>query len=622
MAQRIMEQALNEFYKSMPVTPPGLADPFSSEAQPFCTSDEDKNGTILIHDNQIFVTPPLPGGKPARISALHPVLLTVNGHQVIDPTEVNSFDRIAWQICEKPQYQIAISEDRLRAYFILYKTEKYAWKLVNCPASACVTVRAEPDRELVLSTLTVEQIITGFNNNFFIRNLNISALYAELCSPTYLPVCISAGKAPIPGKDGRLQLLIQRDYSIKEPPSNTRYYPEMTYVRKGEIIGRVLLPEEGVPGFDVYGGILPAPAPRSIQLVTKQHIAQLPNGEIAALAQGRPRVTGIGSGVNTIDLPDVYIVPETFDRTDGPILFAGDVIAPSDIGPDVIIEALGSVYIYGNLRNSKITATGSIMVRGVIENSELYSGSYGVINHRLCKLSKLLMKETHRLREASRTLAETVQSLQHTVKYNLVVMLLLESKYRQIPNLIVELQNALHVMNTSNTQDVEQLRHLLKVFLHPGEFTEFITDDALESFLKELNSLYEGIAAMQEAYVAVDITNARDSIIKSAGPIHIHQGSIVQCRIASDGDILFKQDGAVCEASSLEAAGSITAQHVYGSQTVRSVLRAGKQITARQINNCAVTIEEISANIVQTAENAVFTVQSLQKIGQPETQES
>lgn len=133
-------------------------------------------------------------------------MLKINWKTVTEPTEVTSADHITWEICEKPQYQITVSPDKLKVHFTLYRAEKYAWNLVNCPASFEAAVRAEPNRAMLLSTLTIEQILSSLDNRSILRNLNIPALYAELNNPTYLPVCIAEGRAPLPGKKSRLQL--------------------------------------------------------------------------------------------------------------------------------------------------------------------------------------------------------------------------------------------------------------------------------------------------------------------------------------------------------------------------------------------------------------------------------
>ncbi|AIQ21065.1 hypothetical protein H70357_33595 [Paenibacillus sp. FSL H7-0357] len=615
MPQHIIEKFRHVFHTTTPIGNPDLPALPSVQAKPLRGGDEDKNGRIIVQNNQIFITPPLPGGKPAVISSVHPVVLNINRKTVTDPTEVTPTDRITWEICEKPQYQITVSEDKLKVYFTLYRAEKYAWKLASSPAAADVTVRAEPNCGLLLSTLTVDQIIAGFKKSSIMRDLNIPALYAELNNPTYLPVCIAEGKAPIPGKNARLELLFAEDREYEfirtADPADFPNHPRVPFVQEGEVIACKLPAEEGVPGIDVYGGIIPSPPPQDIQLVTKECTTLLADGGIVSLRQGRPRLTGCGLNRKVFDFPQTYLVPGDTDPEAAKMMFPGDVVATNDIGNQTILEALGNVYIYGDVTHATITATGSIFVQGKVVSSQLYSGHYGARHNRLCMYSALLMEEMTSLRKASQQLANTVQSRQQTVKYGLVVMLLLESKYDHLPGLISDLQDVIAGMNPDYPIDTGQLRHMLEVFLHPGQFTDFFTDAVLSTFLRLLQDLHDAISGMQEENTQIDIASSQHSIIKSGGDLHVHKEGILHSQLFSSGDVRFVMNEAECTDSSVEAAGSISAQTVGKQSSEKSVLTAGNNITVRKICNSEVTIGEYTAKIDGTDEELVFTAQSL-----------
>lgn len=523
MTQHTLQQSEDEHYKTMPHGHTGPALPSYADSRHPGGSSGNKNGIIIVQNNRIFITPPLPGGKPAVISAVHPVILKLNRQTLNEPAEVTSSNHISWEISEKPQYQITVSEDKLRAYFTLYRVEKYAWKLVNCPAGDDIIVRAEPDFGLLLSRLTVDQVIAGFDKSSIIRSLNIPALYAELNNPTYLPVCIASGKSPVPGKNARLEMLFPagnvNGFSLEDCLEDSRKQPAVPAVREGEIFARKLPSQEGVPGFDVYGGILPAPAPQDLKLTAKEGIRLLPDGAVMALRSGRPRITGKGTPVTTIDFPECYMVSEDMGQEAALIAFPGDIVVSGDLGEDTVIEAIGNVYLYGNVSNSTISATGSIVVRGKITGSRLYSGYYGAKHNRLCMNSKLLMEEISRLRVAAVQLAATVQSRQQTVKYGLVVMLLLESKYGHLPGQFRELQSLLSGLGPGYPQDYSQLQRILEVFLHPGQFTDYITDAVLDTFMQLLKEACDSVAAMQEENARIDIAAADTCLIESDGEI-------------------------------------------------------------------------------------------------------
>ncbi|KAI7266603.1 hypothetical protein KC345_g8140 [Hortaea werneckii] len=533
MPQHFIEPTRYEFVESMMLERSGFLDSSSVEGRLSGGGDGDKNGIILVQNNQIFITPPLPGGKPALISAVHPVVLKINWKTVTEPTEVTSADHITWEICEKPQYQVNVSPDKLKVYFTLYRAEKYAWDLVNCPASFEAAVRAEPNRALTLSTLTIEQIIASLDKSLILRNLNIPAIYTELNKPTYLPVCIAEGKAPLPGKESRLEwslpehtilgngMLLETDRTEFKNPQDYRNFPGAPFVREREVFARKLPPEEGIPGFDVYGGVLPPPPPHDLTFMAGSDARLLSSGKIIALRTGRPRITKGPDRVKNCDFPAVQLISGEKASAAVDMMCAGDVVIQGDLEGPVRIEALGNVYIYGNARQCTITATGSIYVSGQVTLCNLYAGLTGVQQHRLYCFSKLLQEEICGLREAARLLAENVESRQQSVKYGLVILLLLEDKYSHIECLISDLQAALLCMDPSFQPGTDQLKYMLEVFAHPGQFTEFITDTILNTFSRLLGGLYNGIALMQEEYVIIDIARSQDSILQSGGDLNV-----------------------------------------------------------------------------------------------------
>ncbi|MBW4082105.1 flagellar assembly protein A [Paenibacillus sp. S150] len=617
MPQHIIERSRYEFIASMLLGKPDLLTLYSVDAQTFGGTDRSKNGVIIIQNNQIFITPPLAGGKPAVISAIHPVVLKNNGHIITGPTPITTADHLTWEICEKPQYQITVSDDKLKVYFTLYRAERYAWNLVNNPASADVTVRAEMNREALLSILSIEQIMAGFEISPIVSSLNIPALYEELSNPTYLPVCIAEGKAPIPGTNARLELLYQKkienEFKYVDQPAGEPGRQEFLLVQEGEVFAQKLPPQPGLPGFDVYGGVLPPPPPRDLTLLTGPNAALLPSGEISALRKGRPRITGNGTFIKTIDFPQTYLISQTDTEEAGTIMFPGDIIAAHHLNKNTVIEALGNVYIYGDVRNSRITATGSIFISGKAVESELYAGAFGAAHNRLISFSRLLIKEIAGLRKAARHLAETVESRMQTVKYGLVIMLLLEGKYEHLPRLISDMRELLSGMNADYQQDTKILKHMIEVFLQPGQLAERITDAGIGSLLRLLKNLAEGIELLQEELVRIDIAGSQNSIIKSGGDIHIHGEGIALSQLYSCGDIYVVKDGSSCIDSAIEAAGSIAAQKVCGKSISGSSLVAGEQVTVHSICNASVTVGGYRTEITEAGGNITFTAKTLKQ---------
>lgn len=450
-------------------------------------------------------------------------------------------------------------------------------------------------------------------------NLNIPALYAELNNPTYLPVCIAMGKAPLPGRNGRLEPVARLSLNEASGTSGADC-PEpdadcpaaaVFQVRTGEILARKLPPQEGMPGYDVFGGVLPPLQPEDITLLPSDCFSLLPGGDIVANREGRPRFTGWDTPAMRIDFPDTHVISESTTTADGTLVFAGDIIAPQGISEHSTIEALGNIYITGDVRHAVIAATGSIVIRGKVTDSHIYCGDCGARQHRLYQSPDQLIAELNLLRSAARMLEENLRSRQQPVKYGLVVLLLLEGKYAHLPGMIRGLQGLLAGDRPAAPVDTGQLKHMLEIFLHSRQFTEFINDDIIGTFLDLLEELRDGVFHMHEGNVRIDISGAEDSLLQSGGSLYIHGESAAGSTLLAAGNVGFLMAQSVCCGSKVEAGQSITLQLAESFGGEKTQLTAGLKVTARQISGTSIHIGGYTAEIDEPAEAGVFTAQSL-----------
>ncbi|WP_054942761.1 DUF342 domain-containing protein [Paenibacillus ihuae] len=578
--------------------------------------ENDLGGRVLVRAGKIFVQDPLPGGRPAVISAAPPVVILVNGQPVSGPAEVTSQDTVEWEIIEPPLYTITVSEDRLQAFFTLHSPKRYQWKLNDYYSASIVEVEAALDTETVVELLSLNRIITDFEHRGIIQNLNISGIHAELQNPTYQPITAAKGRAAVPGENAQLELFfsetIENEFSEIEGQVDFRSHLRIPSVIRGEVIARKIPLVEGIPGCDVYGEILYPPLPNDVNIIAKNNTVVLINNEIRALREGRPRVTG--DKIKYFDITTTYIVPGNVNIKTGNILFSGDVIVRGNVEDNMIIESLGNVYVDGSIYNSTITATGSILVKGNVVNSKLYSGYFGVLYNRIFNCSKLLIEEAQLLRTAVRLLIQAVQARKQSVKYGQAVVLLLESKFHKIPQLTKELLSVLATVQASYHQDLQQTLHFLNLLLKPAQLVDFMNEAALSGVISMLEELHMGVARLQETKVEVNIGKCQNSTLKSNGDIMIHRDGIVQSELFSSGNISFRKTFSMCRGSKLEAGGSISAFYVGGESGAQSYLKAKQSISVHKMYLGRVTIDRYTADITEPVENMVFNIDNIRTI--------
>ncbi|MGN7763306.1 flagellar assembly protein A [Paenibacillus sp. 22594] len=618
MPKRMSEQDLNKLINMLELTPNDgeheflVKESFISDGSP----DDELSGRLLVRADKILVQDPLPGGAPAVISAVLPVVIHVNGQAIEEPTPVTSQDIIDWELSEPPLYAITISEDRLMAFFTLYSPKKFRWRLNNQYSSSVLKVDASIDLETVTGQLGLNQIIVDFEQRGIIQNLNISGIHGELQNPTYQPIPASKGRAAVPGENARLDLFfsetIENEFNEIEGQVDYRSHLRIPSAIRGQVIARKTPIAEGIPGYDVYGEILYPPPPNDITVLARNNTVLLINNEVRALYEGRPRVTG--DKIKSFDICTTYLVPGNVNIKSGNIVFSGDVVIRGDVEDNMIIESLGNVYVAGSIYNSTITATGSILVKGNVVNSNLYSGYFGVMYNRIYNCSKQLIDEGRNLQKAVWMLNQAVQSRNQSVNYGQAVLLLLESKFQKIPQIIKELLSVLTTVQANYHQDLGQTLHFLNLFLKPVQLVDFLTEASLSGVIGMLEELHSGVARMQESKVEVNIGKCQNSTLKSNGDILIHRDGIVQSELFSSGNITFLKTFSVCRGSKLESGGTISAYYVGGESGAQSLLKAKHSITVRKMYHGKITVDRYTTEITEPVENMNFDAEKVRML--------
>ncbi|MBW7456822.1 FapA family protein, partial [Paenibacillus sepulcri] len=495
MKKKISEDELSQLIKQLHL---GEVDAVSrsSTNEGDIRSPLKQDGWIQVIEHRIIVHDPVNNGKLPVISAIAPVKLKVNHHDIHSEINVTSSDSILWEIENQPMYEITVSEDKLHAYFHLHAKERYAWQLTDTEPLAKIILSAEEDRNMVLESVHLTDVAAVLEKKSIKANVDLAAIHQELLQPTYSPILIARGKAPVPGKDAELEIYFSEEIESRfhetEGTVDFRNHLQIPSVTSGDVIARKSPIIDGIPGYDVYGNLITPKAPADILLVAKSGVELTPQGAIIARKEGRPRITG--TKIKVFDISTAYTVSGDVDIETGNIVFSGDVIVYGNVTDNMIIESLGNVYVIGSAFNATITATGCIHIRGNVMGSKLYSGYFGVMFNRLYNTSKLLSKQIEKLLIGSQVLEQAIQSRDQTVKYGQIVLLLLEKKMKDIPGLIKDLLSVVANIRHLKKEEYQKLMEMAAVFLKPSQLIESATRNGVQSFLSLLTDAHQEVA--------------------------------------------------------------------------------------------------------------------------------
>ena len=173
------------------------------------------------------------------------------------------------------------------------------------------------------------------------------------------------GRAPIPGKDGTLEYLIDFQAGFLPATSDSGAVDLraslIRNVEPGQPLAVVHPPTAGLPGLDVCGKLLPSEPGKVLEprLGANTGRAEHDPALIVAKTTGHARLAD-----GMIEVQEFYLVPGDVDYASGNIAFAKSVQVRGDVKAGFAVEAGGDVEIQGLVEDCTVKAQGKVLVQG------------------------------------------------------------------------------------------------------------------------------------------------------------------------------------------------------------------------------------------------------------------
>ncbi|MGF7035925.1 hypothetical protein J2T17_006971 [Paenibacillus mucilaginosus] len=571
-----------------------------------------EGASVHVENNQIVIRAVEGGGYPL-VEAVPPVRLLKNGKLVEGRTRVGAGDKLEWQIAREPLYAIEVSENKLEAYFQLVSKVRYGWNLVEQPASSPLRIEAVEDREVVLETVNLSEVMRTLQSMGIVKNIRSAVIFQELAHPTHERRLVAQGLRPEPSQDARLELYFAQEVqsSIEEKEGRTvdyRNHLHIPSVKKGDLIARRYPMVPGVIGYTVYGELIEPVPPKDITVIAKENVEIRGDGEVYAAKDGRPRMTG-NQAVRYFDIATSYVVNGDVDLKTGNIAFSGDVIVHGSVKEGMVIESLGNVYIFGNAYQATVTATGSIQATGSIVKSHFYSGYYGVVFNRLYTNCKALNDQLARLVQASQLLMGVIEAKGQRVGIGQILMTLIESKFKDVPKTAADTLACVKSIQRLASKEMNDLRDQAGLLTDPHRILGLDSFNLIYALQNTVRETYDMVERMQEIGANIDVGQCYLSEAKATGDILIRKEGVLQSTLTCRGSITFFGRDAVCRGSQLDAQDTITANVVGGDFGGETMLKAGRRITMNRMNPGKLCIGKLCRQILQPIKHVTAYVQ-------------
>ncbi|KIL37338.1 hypothetical protein SD71_01245 [Cohnella kolymensis] len=577
--------------------------------QPVSNAESSPKGWLQVKDGQISLVDSdseATGDWPTA-EAMPPLQLVLKGKEVKGAHRIKPNDIVGWK-AEQQKLRIDVSSDKMKVHLLLLPDGKFVLKPAAQEKTSRLILQAVEDQCSPLELPSLQTILEEIRRLGLV-NYDLGAIAAELSQPTFNPVVIASGKKPVYGKDASLQLFfseqIQSTYEEIDGVIDYRNHLKIPSVRKGEMIARKIPLKESEQGIDVFGHPVAAPRPKDIIILPRKGVRVAQN-EVFALNDGRPRITG--DVIKMIDISTTHILTGDVDLKTGNIVFSGDVHIYGNVTDGMIVEALGDVYVSGNVYRATISATGSIYIKGNTVGSQLYSGHFGVLFNRLYTHSTKLNEQLALLRQVAEQLTHMADDRGQSVTDRQLYQLLLESKFRDIPPLCHASLACIANIQSIENHLMSSLKSKLQMMLNKAFLVETDIKAFLHNLQSELVTTIENIRLSEESGVVTDIQQCHLTEIMSNGNIFVRKQGVLQSKLYSKENIIFYQDDAVCRGSELEAGNTISVMIVGGVSGGCTSLKAGKKVMAALIYEGKVQVGPFAQEVLAPIEQACFEI--------------
>ncbi|MDE7362313.1 MAG: FapA family protein [Oscillospiraceae bacterium] len=185
-------------------------------------------------------------------------------------------------------------------------------------------------------------------------------------------VCIATAISPKKGKNGYISFRFDKEHKLK-PRQNEfgiadyRELNAIVPIHKNEIIADIVLPEEGVPGMNIFGKELPAEQgePAKVSL-GKNTLVTTDGTKVVSACDGH-----IVFGNGCFQVENAVTIKTDLDISVGNISFFGDVHIKGNVMEGFSINAGKNVKIDGSVFGGEINAGGNVTIVGGCINSKL-----------------------------------------------------------------------------------------------------------------------------------------------------------------------------------------------------------------------------------------------------------
>ncbi|WP_069365318.1 flagellar assembly protein A [Salisediminibacterium beveridgei] len=357
---------------------------------------------------------------------------------------------------------------------------------------------------------------------------------------------VAEGKLPVDGKHGELEfnIEIERKHLLyREKADGTLDFRESSYipsVQDGDVLGKVVPPEEGKDGFSVFGDHLKAREGKSVEVKVGSGLEYDESTKsIISRSFGRPVVKRAGLSAHISILP-IHTHNGDLLVKHGNISFIGDVEVTGDVYEGMRVAAEGGIYIHKNVMSAVIHAGNDVVVLKNAINSTISSGKNKRIYHEALRKLSTFNQEFRLMISAMKQLFDSGQIGQvydGSKGLRPVWRVLADRKFQKFPDRTEAVIAFIDQEEDFLDKTWLEFRDLLKVYISIAQRPERLTMDILQEIFQKALIIQEISESPGESNANISLSYTLNSQIYSSGSIDITGKGAVHSSIYADESV-------------------------------------------------------------------------------------
>lgn len=381
-------------------------------------------------------------------------------------------------------YSLKISDNGLKAWLELTLVPEMILAIPDQGPANYLKVEARV-KEKKVPEITTQDIKMYLQEQGLCYGIKESALNDLAGAKESKRVLIAEGKAPVKGRDGRI-----------EATENYRKYARENYLNiasfsAGDVVAEKVPARAGKDGIDIFGKKLPASPVIDIELAAGEGVELKEQGRKAvAVKNGRPEFKKSRDRV-VVSVVEKYVVNGNIDKTTGNINYRGDLVVTGNISDYFDASVGNDISVQGNVANASINSGGNLLVGKSIISSTIRLGKF--LAPELRDNLQEILRDCRRLKSAVKQITGEISGKDielSGIRYGKILRLLIMNKFEDLPRKLVEFNRQLEEGVDDRLK--EAVEEVLPLFRELGRLQKIENVKFLEDFIRELEDFVSG----------------------------------------------------------------------------------------------------------------------------------